>query len=494
MPADTAGTTTTARPIFRALPRFGRHKPTSANTYFVLVNNDGSSVATRDYPSAFDRIRPRYRSVFEVDMSIRQISISTTFPSYGEAFDFVGELKAHWRVTDPVNAVALGLEHPDGFISTNLLAHFRRILRPFRPDERAEAELAANSQPNFGDLSPFSITDYKIFLKLDEPGRALLRDLTEKERHSEFDERRLGRFRAYAEDNNALLALHLANNPADTREVLQAIIDFNAKRLDIAATILRDLIGSDTLASMEAHGTTFDVANLLKQVVNNLDSAPWDADPRQLESIPRETLEQQLQKINAAEAETTGDVVEASVYTVSADGSDLKRAFLGVAESFGFTVAGEEPAIAGSWFQKIWLRAKDSASSEPVSERLHKIEKALELNTLGKARAEVDREKANAVGVLLQAVAQQDSAVLRLGSLVIVKARGQVAAWTISEVEAAALEENSSLVRNPAEILEYLQSLKSATCTNLDGQADGLGRSLDLLNHENARERPTGSR
>jgi hypothetical protein len=494
MSAETAGTTTTAGPIFRALPLFGPRNPTSANTDFVLVKNDGSFVVTRDYPSLFDRIRPRYRSAFEVDMSTRQMSISTLFPSYGDAFDFVGDLRARWRVTNPVNAVSLGVEHPENLISTTLLAHFRRIVGRFRPDERVEAELAANSQATFGDLSPFSITDCKIFLKLDEPGRTLLRDLTEKERYSEFDEQRLRRFRAYAEDNTALLALHLANNPTDTRDVLQAIIDFNAKRLDIAATILRDLIGSDTLASMEAHGTTFDVANLLKQVVNNLDSAPWDADPRQLESIPRETLEQQLQKINAAEAETTGDLVEASVYTISEDGSDLKRAFLGVAESFGFTLAGEDPAISGSWFQKIWLRVKDSASSEPVSERLHKIEKALELNTLGKARAEVDREKANAVGVLLQAVAQQDSAVLRLGSLVIVKARGQVAAWTISEVEAAALEENSSLVRNPAEILKYLQSLETATCTSLDGQADGLGQSLDLLNHEDARGRPAGSR
>ena len=145
-----------------------------------------------------------------------------------------------------------------------------------------------------------------------------------------------------------------------------------------------------------------------------------------------------------------------SVYTTADDGTPLKGAVVGVLRAFDLTVVVEEPVELGSWFQRFWTRAR----SDSVRDRMRKLEQAVELQYLGKARAEIDHAKALAVAALLQAISTQDNAVVRIGSLIAIKTQGDLAVWTVSELEAADMERHGALLRDPVSALEYLRRLK----------------------------------
>ena len=118
----------------------------------------------------------------------------------------------------------------------------------------------------------------------------------------------------------------------------------------------------------------------------------------------------------------------------------------------------EEPPVQGSWRQRFWVRSREVAESEPVRERLGKLEQAIELEHLGKRRAEIDKAKAESVAALLGAMKEQENAVVRIGSIIVIKTRGDLVVWTISEMEAAALEKNRELLGDPVAALKFLRS------------------------------------
>jgi pentapeptide repeat protein len=178
-----------------------------------------------------------------------------------------------------------------------------------------------------------------------------------------------------------------------------------------------------------------------------------------------------------------GDVADPiiSIYTSADDGAELKEVLARALERFGLELSDDGPAIHGSWFQRFTARVKGIAGSEGAQERLRKLEQAIELEHLGKARAEIDKSKAEAVAAVLGAVQQQESAVVRLGSLVVVKAHGAVAVWTISELEAAELEKDSSLLRDPIKVLEYLRNIDGVhSDPMIESVVSGQIESVDL--------------
>jgi len=148
-----------------------------------------------------------------------------------------------------------------------------------------------------------------------------------------------------------------------------------------------------------------------------------------------------------------------SVYTSAHDGEHLKAALDALLREFGIEVAAEDPPVLGSWFQRFWVRLRDSDAADGLQKRLSKVEQAVELHHIGKAQAEIDRNKSEAVAVLLGAVRDEKEAVIRLGSLVIVKWSGSVTVWTISETQAAELDSQGDLIGKPAQVLSYLRDL-----------------------------------
>ncbi|MFI7122108.1 hypothetical protein [Amycolatopsis sp. NPDC049868] len=153
----------------------------------------------------------------------------------------------------------------------------------------------------------------------------------------------------------------------------------------------------------------------------------------------------------------------ASVYTSADEGTVLKDAVVRVLREFGLEVAVEEPSVRGSWWQRFWARSREVAESEPVRDRLAKLERALELEGLGKRQAEIDKAKADAVAALHAVVKEQENAIVRMGSIVMIKKAGDLVVFTVSEMQAAVLEKHSELLRDPVAALRFLH----------DGQPSG---------------------
>jgi voltage-gated sodium channel len=159
-----------------------------------------------------------------------------------------------------------------------------------------------------------------------------------------------------------------------------------------------------------------------------------------------------------------------SVYTSADDGEPLKAAVVAVLREFGIEVAAELPPTRGSWAQRFWAKLRNSDAAGGLQTRLKKVEQALELQQIGKAQADIDKSKSDAVAVLLEAVGQQDEVVIRIGSLAIVKMAGKVAVWTISESKAAELDASGDLLGRPAQVLAFLQNLDSQDAVALAGE------------------------
>lgn len=145
--------------------------------------------------------------------------------------------------------------------------------------------------------------------------------------------------------------------------------------------------------------------------------------------------------------------------------AQLGEAVVAFAESFGIDIADDLPAMKGSWWKR-WLGRTREALKEPeVRERLEKGERALELHALQKPQAVVDKDQAEAVAALITALEKTGAAVCQVGSILLVKANGQVVARTLTQRELIHIEKHPELLKAPDEILGALSaaSLPAAT-------------------------------
>ncbi|WP_370309595.1 hypothetical protein [Sinimarinibacterium flocculans] len=128
--------------------------------------------------------------------------------------------------------------------------------------------------------------------------------------------------------------------------------------------------------------------------------------------------------------------------------------------AYGFTVADEFPPIKGSWFKKWFAKSKDALSHPEVTERLEKIERAVELRTLEKPQSDVDEKKAAAIARVIEALNGTPTAAIQAGSVLVVKvttaAGPMIQARTLTQDEITQLENNQLLLQNPAEVLGRL--------------------------------------
>lgn len=152
-----------------------------------------------------------------------------------------------------------------------------------------------------------------------------------------------------------------------------------------------------------------------------------------------------------------GNWTAVSVYTSADDGTALKDAVVAVLREFGLESAVEEPPVRGSWLQRSWARIREVAGSEPMRERLAKLERAIELEQLGKRQAEIDKAKAESVAALHGVIKEQENAVVRMGSIIMIKTAGDLVVWTIGPMEASALDEHSELLQDPVAALKFLR-------------------------------------
>ncbi|AEH86636.1 hypothetical protein [Mesorhizobium opportunistum] len=163
------------------------------------------------------------------------------------------------------------------------------------------------------------------------------------------------------------------------------------------------------------------------------------------------------------------DTTDTKVDEVAAALSDL-------VEAVDFEIADEFPGIRGSWFQKWFAKTKEVATSDAVTQRLAKVEHALEIKGLALPQAEADDKLASAVERLSKSTESVPHAAMQVGSILFVKVtvRGvpSMQVRTLSATEMIQLERNPGLLASPQDILKRLSDLCSDEASSDEKKAD----------------------
>ena len=152
-----------------------------------------------------------------------------------------------------------------------------------------------------------------------------------------------------------------------------------------------------------------------------------------------------------------------SLYLENAeDKLEVQGALMKVLEAFDLEVRDLWPEIRGSSFRSFLARTRTSMRSPEFRTRLAKIERAVELQALHKVQAEVDAAQGDAVAKLITALGSTPTAMIQIGSVLLMKIDGEVTVRNLTQLELLHLERNPALLRAPAEALHELQRLNSA--------------------------------
>lgn len=130
---------------------------------------------------------------------------------------------------------------------------------------------------------------------------------------------------------------------------------------------------------------------------------------------------------------------------------ELLRALRAFLKAFGVEITDEFTPAFGSYLQSFIGRFKKSMSSVEAQDRFAKMERAVELQALGKVQAEIDRAQAESVAALIQACNHVDDVSVQAGSIIFEKrqtAEGKVAirSRTLTHNELIAIERRGKLV------------------------------------------------
>jgi len=143
----------------------------------------------------------------------------------------------------------------------------------------------------------------------------------------------------------------------------------------------------------------------------------------------------------------------------------VEQAVTDYSEKLGFVPATEYPPEKGSWFKKWIAKSKDALNSEQAEDAFKKGKRAIELATIDKQRAEVNRENAEAAGNFIKSIENVPNAVAQFGSLLIIKNKGLdgdccVMSRVLSEKEMEFIENNQDIMKDAGNVLDRLSEIK----------------------------------
>jgi len=145
----------------------------------------------------------------------------------------------------------------------------------------------------------------------------------------------------------------------------------------------------------------------------------------------------------------------------------LQSAIEALLEKFGFDVSLDLPGEFGSFWKRLWAKASGVVSQKEVVDRLKKIERSIETHHIDKPQAEANKANAESFSMIMNSLGNVDDACIQIGNILIVKhtprgdvdSGGKLLVRTLSIQEMIALEEDQSLLKDPASILRRLQSV-----------------------------------
>jgi len=139
----------------------------------------------------------------------------------------------------------------------------------------------------------------------------------------------------------------------------------------------------------------------------------------------------------------------------------ITNAVDGLLDAFGFQFSDDFPAEKGSWWKTWFAKSKDVITQPEVTDRLEKIERALDVKGLHKPQAEVDKAQAEAIAILTASVKEIPNVAIQAGSILLVKVTDgsgdpSLQVRSLSTKELIFLENNQHLLCKPETVMQSL--------------------------------------
>ncbi|WP_326833955.1 hypothetical protein VSH64_03315 [Amycolatopsis rhabdoformis] len=137
-------------------------------------------------------------------------------------------------------------------------------------------------------------------------------------------------------------------------------------------------------------------------------------------------------------------------------GPEVEEALTRLLSVAGFGLDRANPSRKGSWYRSFAFRLRRAATSAELRRRLEKLERGIELQIVTKTQAEVDSAQGDAVAKLLASLEGTPTALVQIGSILLIKLDGVPIVRNLTQDEIALLDRDPALLHNPASALRAL--------------------------------------
>ncbi|NUT46982.1 MAG: hypothetical protein HOV94_06605 [Saccharothrix sp.] len=162
-----------------------------------------------------------------------------------------------------------------------------------------------------------------------------------------------------------------------------------------------------------------------------------------------------------------------SVYISADEPSAVLAALAELGAEYGFVPTPDGDVERGSWFRRFRVRFNEGGPSK-LADLATKLERAAELHGIHQVRSQNDEREANAVASLITALDTTEEAVIRLSSIIVVKADSRVISHVLTEQQIEHLDRNPDLLKNPRAILD---ALRQGVWVAVESGGSGQGQS-----------------
>jgi len=176
--------------------------------------------------------------------------------------------------------------------------------------------------------------------------------------------------------------------------------------------------------------------------------------------LPASEVDRSLAALNPSPADAS---ISVSIYLDTNDPSVIartERAVSDLIDFLGYEEGGPSETKDGSFIRRFRARLKKSLTADEITERLTKIERAVEVRYLDLPQAEYDGKAAKVITDLTATIKDIPNACIRAGSTLLIKyeqdGKAILLARQLSQLEIRALEKYPEIQNNPSTVIESL--------------------------------------
>jgi hypothetical protein len=247
-----------------------RRAPARPWTATVFVHKNGAMTTFRGgrQPTVRKMLWGGFRSQYEVDMSLRRLTLGITLPSAGDAFVFRAAVDVQWRVADPEVVVRNGITDVRRVLVPQLLEGLRQETRSLQIGDVESAEKAAAERFRPGWLEADGLwTKVLVRLRMDKQAEHNLRLASE-----------VQAFKTLIEGGDIdQFALQLAQNPQQVAPVVEALVKERDTHRKQVFDFVNNLLASDALDRWQIDDQVRVTLEWLKVSINRVISGTDEA-------------------------------------------------------------------------------------------------------------------------------------------------------------------------------------------------------------------------